>query len=83
MESRAHLTRVLAIWVVLSVVCDLLIGFVLVSHMPPGYFSNTASDQIKINNILALVLTPININVVTFFIYAIVSFRQPTNANGG
>ena len=59
------------IWVVLAIVADLLIGFLLAPHMPPGHFSNTASDQTEINNILALILTPIGLGVITFFVYAL------------
>jgi cytochrome c oxidase subunit 2 len=77
MESRTHVTRAVGIWVALSVVVDLLIGFALASHMPPGHFSNTASDQTEINNILALILAPIAVGVITLFVYALVSFRQP------
>ncbi|MEP6641778.1 MAG: cytochrome c oxidase subunit II [Gaiellales bacterium] len=77
MESRTHLTRAVAIWVVLAIVADLLIGFLLAPHMPPGRFSNTASDQTEINNILALILAPIAVGVITFFVYSLASFRQP------
>jgi cytochrome c oxidase subunit 2 len=77
MESRTHLTRAVAIWIALAIVADLLIGFLLAPHMPPGRFSNTASDQTEINNILALVMAPIAVGVITFFVYSLVSFRQP------
>jgi cytochrome c oxidase subunit 2 len=77
MESRTHITRAAAVWIVVSVVADLLIGLALAPHMPPGHFSSTASDQTQINNILALVLTPIGLGVVTFFVYALWTFRQP------
>jgi cytochrome c oxidase subunit 2 len=77
MDSRTHIRRAAIVWIVLSVVADLLIGFALAPHMPPGHFSNTASDQTRINNILALILTPIGLGVVVFFVYALVSFRQP------
>ncbi len=77
MDSRTDITRAVIVWVVLAIVADLLIGFLLAPHMPPGHFSNTASDQTEINNILALILTPIGLGVVTFFVYALVSFRQP------
>ena len=77
MDSRTDITRAVIVWVVLAIVADLLIGFLLAPHMPPGNFSNTASDQTEINNILALILTPIGVGVVTFFVYAVVSFRQP------
>jgi cytochrome c oxidase subunit II len=77
MESRTHLTRAVAIWIALAIVADLLIGFLLAPHMPPGRFSNTASDQTEINNILALVMAPIAVGVITCFVYSLVSFRQP------
>ena len=77
MDSRTDLRRALVIWIVLAVVADLLIGFLLAPHMPPGHFSNTASDQTEINNILTLVLTPIGLGVITFFVYALFAFRQP------
>jgi cytochrome c oxidase subunit II len=77
MESRTHFIRAAVIVVVLSIVADLLIGFVLAPHMPPGHFSNTASDQTEINNILALMMAPIAVAVIVFFVYALVSFRQP------
>jgi len=78
MASRSDLNRAIGIWVVLSIVADLLIGFLLAPHMPPGHFSNTASDQTEINNILALILAPIGVGVITLFLYALISFRQPS-----
>jgi cytochrome c oxidase subunit 2 len=77
MDSRTHIRRAVIAWIVIAIVADLVIGFLLAPHMPPGNFSNTASDQTEINNILALILTPIGIGVIVFFVYALVSFRQP------
>ncbi len=77
MDSRTHLWRAAVVWIVLAIVADLLIGFLLAPHMPPGHFSNTASDQTEINNILALIMAPIGIGVITFFLYALFAFRQP------
>jgi cytochrome c oxidase subunit 2 len=82
MDSRTDLRRALVIWIVLAIVADLLIGFLLAPHMPPGHFSNTASDQTEINNILALILTPIGIGVITFFVYALFSFRSRSDDDG-
>jgi cytochrome c oxidase subunit 2 len=76
MESRDHLVRAAVVWIVLAIVADLAIGFLVAPHMPPGRFSNTASDQTEINNILALILAPIGVGVIVFFVYALVSFRQ-------
>ena len=77
MDSTTHIRRAAVVWAVLAIVADLLIGFVLAPHMPPGHFTNTASDQTRINNILALILTPIGVGVITFFVYALITFRQP------
>jgi cytochrome c oxidase subunit 2 len=77
MDDRAHLVRAAAIWIVLAIVADLIVGFLVAPHMPPGNFSNTASDQTHINNVLALIMTPIGVGVITFLVYALVRFRQP------
>ena len=77
MDDRAHLVRAAAIWVALAIVADLIVGFLVAPHMPPGNFSNTASDQTHINNVLALIMTPIGVGVITFLVYALVRFRQP------
>src|SRR5213595_588397 len=77
MDLRSDLNRAIGIWVVLSIVADLLLGFLLAPHMPPGNFSNTASDQTEINNILALILAPVGVGVITLFVYALFTFRQP------
>jgi len=77
MDDRAHLIRAGAIWIALAIVADLIVGFLVAPHMPPGNFSNTASDQAHINNVLALIMTPIGVGVITFLVYALVRFRQP------
>ncbi|HXD70196.1 MAG TPA: cytochrome c oxidase subunit II [Gaiellales bacterium] len=77
MDDRAHLIRAGVIWIVLAIVADLIVGFLVAPHMPPGNFSNTASDQTHINNVLALIMTPIGVGVITFLVYALVRFRQP------
>ena len=77
MDDRAHLVRAAAIWIVLAIVADLIVGFLVAPHMPPDNFSNTASDQTHINNVLALIMTPIGVGVITFLVYALVRFRQP------
>jgi cytochrome c oxidase subunit 2 len=77
MDDRAHLIRAGVIWIALAIVADLIVGFLVAPHMPPGNFSNTASDQTHINNVLALIMTPIGVGVITFLVYALVRFRQP------
>jgi cytochrome c oxidase subunit 2 len=76
-DDRSHLVRAAVIWIVLAIVADLLVGFLVAPHMPPGRFTKAASNQTEINNLLALILTPIGVGVLTFLVYALVSFRQP------
>jgi heme/copper-type cytochrome/quinol oxidase subunit 2 len=77
MDDRSHLVRAAVIWAVLAIVADLLVGFLVAPHMPPGRFTKAASNQTEINNLLALIMTPIGVGVLTFLGYALVSFRQP------
>jgi cytochrome c oxidase subunit II len=79
-DDRTHLVRAAVIWVVLAIVADLLVGFLVAPHMPPGRFTKEASDQTEINNLLALILTPIGVGVLAFLGYALVCFRQPPGA---
>jgi len=82
-ESRDHARRIIALWVALSVIGVLAIIFLLEPHMPPGNVTQQAADQTRTNTIIAAVMTPIAIGVLTFFIYAIVVFRaRPEDGDG-
>ena len=55
----SHGMRIFAIWLVVSVVVDLLIGFVLAPHLPPGTMSSAALDQQDAINLMALLSAPV------------------------
>jgi cytochrome c oxidase subunit II len=76
-DDRSHLVRAAVIWIVLAIVADVLVVFLVDPHMPPGRFTKAASNQTEINNLLALIMTPIGVGVLTFLVYALVCFRQP------
>lgn len=80
--SPAHGRRVVTAWVALSVVGVLGVIFGLGPHMPPGNVSDQASQQTQTNTVLAVVMTPIFIGVITFFVYAIATFRAKDDDAG-
>lgn len=71
-----HVRRLIAIWVVLSVIAVPLVVFVLGPHMPPGTFSVEARDQREINILLAALATPVLLGIWVALVYSIASFRQ-------
>jgi cytochrome c oxidase subunit 2 len=68
--------RIVVIWVVLSVVGLLAVWFGLQPHMPPGTATAQAHEQREANTIIAMILTPITLAVLIFFVYALTNFRQ-------
>jgi len=66
-----HLRRIATIWVVISVVADLLFWFLVGPHMAPGRLTSTAkSDQLDIN-VLMVIAMPVMILIWVFLGYSI------------
>jgi cytochrome c oxidase subunit II len=83
METRSHLTRVIVIWFVVSLVADLLIVFAIGSSMPPGRGSAQGSDQTTANLILTCLMIPIGVAVLAYFGYALWTFRDRGDGDYG
>jgi cytochrome c oxidase subunit 2 len=65
-----HFRRIVTIWIVLSVVFDLLYWFLVGPHMAPGRMTSSAkSDQFDFN-VLALMALPVLIGVWEWLAYA-------------
>jgi cytochrome c oxidase subunit II len=76
--SRAkprHWLRLLVIWLVLSLVADLVIWFVWYPHMPPGRMSDAAAGQQFDIAVLAVTAAPVIVGVLLYFVYAIIVWR--------
>jgi cytochrome c oxidase subunit II len=73
-----HWRRLIAIWAVLSLAADLIFWFVIGTYFPPGTrsLSNTASGATFDSKVLAVTAIPVMIAVWTYFVYAIVNWRQ-------
>lgn len=66
-----HLRRITVIWLVLSVVLDLLYWFLVAPHVPPGRMTSTAkADQFDFNVLLVIAL-PVMVGIWEFMAYAI------------
>jgi cytochrome c oxidase subunit 2 len=67
---------------VLSIIGILAIIFGLGPHMPPGNVTTTAADQTETNIVISVVMAPIGIGVITFFVYGLFSFRSRAGDDG-
>ena len=68
--------RIFLLWIVVSVVVDLLIGFVLASHLPPGNMSTAAQSEQNAITTMALMSAPVVAFVLIYFGYALIVWRR-------
>jgi cytochrome c oxidase subunit II len=80
--TRSHLTRVVVIWFVISLIADLVVLLAIGSNMPPGRATTQASDQTTTNLILTCTMIPIMVAVWTYFGYAFWAFRARSDGDG-
>jgi cytochrome c oxidase subunit 2 len=71
-----HGLRIFLIWLIASLVADLLIGFLIGPHMPPGAQSSSAAGQQEAINVMTLMAVPVFLFVVIYFGYALIVWRQ-------
>jgi cytochrome c oxidase subunit II len=81
--NSRHGWRIFGIWVVLSLVADLLIWFELKPILPPGDMSDSAAQQSSDIAVLMVTGVPVLIGVVTYFIYAITTWRSRGDTGDG
>jgi cytochrome c oxidase subunit II len=74
-RDTGHLVRILVIWVVLSVVGDVLWIKLVGPHVPPGRMSTTASGAAFDFNVLFVIALPVMIGVWVYMAYAISQWR--------
>ncbi len=71
-----HGLRIFVVWIILSVVGDLLLWFVLGPHLPPGTMSSSAREQQSAIKLMSVMAAPVLVGVVTYFIYAMTVWRH-------
>jgi len=75
-----HALSIVLIWLVLSAIADPLLVLVLGPHLPPGRMSAEAGSQTDANTVLLAVVAPIVLLVLVYFVYALVVFRERSEA---
>lgn len=75
-----HLRRMGTLWVVLSVVLDLVFWFAVGPHVPPGRLTETAKNNQMDFNILFVVAFPVLIGVWIYMGYAILNWNAKRGA---
>jgi cytochrome c oxidase subunit 2 len=71
-----HGLRIFWVWLVLSVVVDVLIWFVWGPHLPPGDMSSSAASQQTDVKVLGVVAAPVMLLIYVYFGYALTFWRQ-------
>jgi cytochrome c oxidase subunit 2 len=71
-----HGLRIFLIWLVLSVVADVLIWVVWGPHLPPGDMATAASGQQFDIKVMAVLAAPVMALVLAYFGYALTVWRQ-------
>jgi cytochrome c oxidase subunit 2 len=67
--------RIVVIWIVLSVVLDLLYWFLVGPHVPPGRMTTTAKDNQFDFNILFVIALPVLVGVWEWLAYAAIKWN--------
>jgi cytochrome c oxidase subunit II len=70
-----HWWRLIAIWLVLSVVGDVLFLTLAAPHIPPGRMSSTADGAAFDFNVLLVIALPVLFGVWVYMVYAIITWR--------
>jgi len=73
---RTDASRLLALWIGLSIIADLLVGLLLGPHLPPGRASVQAASQQTDFTVLALIATPVVVGVLLYFGWALAFWRR-------
>jgi cytochrome c oxidase subunit II len=76
-----HGLRIFLIWLPIALAGDLLIYFVLGPHLPPGTMSTSATGQQFDIKVMSVMAAPVVVFVLTYFIYAMINWRQREGDN--
>jgi cytochrome c oxidase subunit 2 len=74
-SEENHFRRIVIIWIVLSVVLDLLFWFLVGPHVPPGRMTTTAKDNQFDFNVLMVIGLPVIVGVWEWLGYAAIKWN--------
>jgi cytochrome c oxidase subunit 2 len=75
-----HTRRFVTLWIVSSVIATPLVVILLGPSLPPGKGTEQAAGQVTDNTVLLGMSTPVLLLVVLYLLYAVVYFRQGSDA---
>jgi cytochrome c oxidase subunit 2 len=81
-----HLRRMTIMWVIISVIADVLFWVFVGPHVPPGRMTETAINNQRTFNVLLVIALPVLIGIWIYLGYAVVvwgSKRNSTESVGG
>ena len=79
----SHGRRVIATWLVLTVIATPIVVWLVGTFIPPGNSSEQATQQVYDNQWIAAVVTPVVLLMLVFFIYTLVVFRARGDERDG
>ncbi len=76
-----HLRRMTTIWIILSVVGDILFSIFVAPHVPPGRLTETAASNQNTFNVLMEMAIPVLFGVWVYLVYALRTWGAKRNPN--
>lgn len=74
-----HLRRMTIIWIVLSVVGDVLFSIFVAPHVPPGRLTETAANNQNTFNVLMEMAIPVLLGVWVYLVYSLRTWGEKRN----
>lgn len=75
-EARKHGGRIFAIWLIASIIADIVVWFVWGPHMAPGTMTDSANGQRFDFQVLTVLSVPVLLMVWIYGGYSLIFFRQ-------
>ena len=76
-----HLRKMAIIWVVLSIVGDVLFAILVAPHVPPGRLTENAAKDQTTFNVLMIIALPVLIGVWVYLAYSLIVWGDKRNAS--
>jgi cytochrome c oxidase subunit 2 len=73
--AKHHFWRLIAVWVVLSAICDPLFYFLAGPHIPPGTMTSSAGGAQFDFNVLLIIALPVILAIWVYLAYAVFQWR--------
>ena len=79
--SGHHLRKMTTIWIILSIVADVLFSIFVAPHVPPGRLTETAAKDQNTFNVLMVMAIPVLLGVWVYLGYSLIVWGDKRNAS--